>query len=807
MSTTFCNIYAQFDQTGDNLPKEVSFLLGLGLVCDTCASFAQLERHTAWLKKIKDAGGIVAPTIYPQQIDPENCRDSNWWRYSEDECIRLITIAKNRYEALGMGEMTAVNTYTPGNTFVAACRKLGVKFILGFCAPTVIEDGGWSIAHYGSPLAPYFVSDEDFRKPENPEKRSDPLMIMSMELRNPMVCLSHWSEGPWCPLNALAADRSLEPTQQPIPFLSIAQDWIDQTELTGESKFFQINLQFFFTEKCYDHNRRALEWLAARKREGKLEVGSGQQWAEISRKHDGLCRQVTYWRGEMPGFHVGNRAGIYPDVIVDESLNNQTIWQAPDALPRRLYDYEKTWDYPAFKPDGSAPESTDFSDCTVSLQTTEDNGNVKTIATIKNSGAERKVKLMLWGALGLGKGTFTISGTDGWAFKTVPHPAGTGGAVMAEGKIPAGESALELTVTATETGLSCTRRWSELLAAETFFFEEQPFTVLASQVPDAFTVQVKVNPPVYDPVLDSPQSLNARPVARLESLCGTNYTNDGKTVGTEPVALSFDSTKLACWHRLWGVTADQLIVEGVEEAETILRRKTSDVIRKIAPDTKVPTPGYQTFGPLTDKSRWDLAVGQAAGLCEKEKMNTWFKQQRPEAGQTVIEVHPGLFLPHGGSITKTLGHCFDNIECADGYDFQELAADYPQAWDWGIGGWVMWRHLNICLKGLKGKSGKHMLHIHAFDAEARDLVQRIHVYDADSLKRMDICLAPNWVVPVGVEGRWDPRALCSVELPELCMQWDSIGVWINPMEKARLYDWVAEKGAPGFFSHLWVTRS
>ena len=45
-----------------------------------------------------------------------------------------------------------------------------------------------------------------------------------------------------------------------------------------------------------------------------------------------------------------------------------------------------------------------------------------------------------------------------------------------------------------------------------------------------------------------------------------------------------------------------------------------------------------------------------------------------------------------------------------------------------------------------------------------------------------------------------------MRIPDECLAWKSIGVWISPLEKMKLHDWVAEKGAPGLFSHLWVTK-
>lgn len=104
--------------------------------------------------------------------------------------------------------------------------------------------------------------------------------MSSMELRTPMVCLNHWSGDPCCPLNALAAGRWLEPTADPLPFLQMAEDWLRQSELSGEPLFFHINLQYFFAGRFYEHNRRAPEWLAEQRDKGRLEIGGLQTWAD-----------------------------------------------------------------------------------------------------------------------------------------------------------------------------------------------------------------------------------------------------------------------------------------------------------------------------------------------------------------------------------------------------------------------------------------------------------------------------------------------------------------------------------------------
>ncbi len=128
---SYCHIYGQFGQTADRFSVELDHLFNLGLVCDTDFSFEQAAQHQCSLQKMQQRGGLVAPNIYPVDFDPA-CPDPNWWKYSEAECVRLLRIAQERFAGLGFGPMVAVNTYTPGNGFVAACRQLGIRYILGF---------------------------------------------------------------------------------------------------------------------------------------------------------------------------------------------------------------------------------------------------------------------------------------------------------------------------------------------------------------------------------------------------------------------------------------------------------------------------------------------------------------------------------------------------------------------------------------------------------------------------------------------------------------------------------------------------
>ena len=62
----------------------------------------------------------------------------------------------------------------------------------------------------------------------------------------------------------------------------------------------------------------------------------------------------------------------------------------------------------------------------------------------------------------------------------------------------------------------------------------------------------------------------------------------------------------------------------------------------ITPEMQMTEPGYPIFSPLTDKNRWELFIGKAAGERERVRVNQWLARKCPDVGETVVEAHPGI---------------------------------------------------------------------------------------------------------------------------------------------------------------------
>ncbi len=368
------------------------------------------------------------------------------------------------------------------------------------------------------------------------------------------------------------------------------------------------------------------------------------------------------------------------------------VWQHPEPLPQRCYDYSAEWHYPAFQPDGSAPASTTRPQDEVKIESTE-TGNTSRVFTITQQG-EGSSPVMIWEAFSGGRLHLKRRSSAERA-RRASYPIPPVGRCIAGGD---SRTKVVIRVAGRAGGDAVgTRRWGNLVVGQTFHRGGIPYTVLAAQTPEPFAVEARIRRSSVEPV-------------EWESLCGLDHRKE--IVPGDRITLSFDGSRLACWHRLRGLQAGQIELTGVDAIESGLRQAIAHTSQRIDPAIVPDEPGFQLFGNIRQPGRWDRRLARSAGEKEIHAMDRWFAEKRPEAGAAVITVHPGAFLPRG-SITKVLGHEFDSITCAEGYAFEEICVDYPQGWDWGVSAWVQWRHLRISLSGLKRGAGTYLLHLHA----------------------------------------------------------------------------------------------
>lgn len=803
MTKAICHIYGQLSQTGLRMGDVLAHLEENKIPADISFNVDIAAADLANVRRWQSMGNVVAPDVYPGTVD-RSCTNSNWWTYSKKDCIRLIKAFKKTLKARGFSRFDAINTYTPGNEFVAACKELGIEYLLGFCAPTVINDGHWQITHSGSPLSPYFAGSEDFRKPEMPESKKA-LLIASMELRNPITCRENWSEGPFCPLNLIMGDRTIESGDLPVETIAMCEDFIRLSELTGVPRFFHINLQYFTSTKCFDFNYRMLDWLAEQRDAGRLEFTGLKAYAKRLRENNGLVPQATYWRGECMGQMVGGQPGNGHEAVIVESMDGQWQFRRGASGAERFFDYRKTWKFPAFEPKGELPKSDGYEATSRILKTIDSSSQRELVVqvdpgcphpglTSKNLGEGTPAptrRIAVWDTLeGLAAPFRVVSCDEGVTAEVVPHPGGTGGVVLVTGTEQSRRRGRRprptVRIVIGHSGKKAnnhSRRIRDLISVETTWVESIPVTRLAALVPYEMKLSLRVA---------------GRGKVGVEFINGGDF--GGELLPVSRVApVTLDGTRSTSMVRFWGVTADALVFDkGELDAIQVRLGKAAARFgrgKKDAPYlTCVPEKDYPVWIKRAASRGADADIAKATAIVRKR------------FGVICAAYHMTSDLPFG-SKGRVRSQFFDRQERNGKEEFFPLFYDYGQSYGPGITGWNQFLRINLGLRGLD-KKGRYRLVLQLFDPEKRNTRLRITACATDAHGEArtspDVMLRDPFLVAQGIEARYTDDAFVSLRLPKQCRTDKAVNIGIHSHSEYRLYDRLTEGFGFVYLSHAWL---
>jgi len=566
-----CLIYGQLNQTGNRITEILADMDRLGISADIAVGLNYNKETIDILNAWSDKGNLVSPGFYPSDLDPK-CPDANWHAYDEATCERLLLKAKERVLKAGYKKFDAIDTYTPGNGLVKAAKKLGIKHLTGFCGPEFANDTHWKFAQYGAPLIPYFASNEDFRKPEMP-KDDNWFQIANMELRSPLTCYEHWNEGAFDPLNLIMGDRTIEPGDEPIESYAAVTDWLELSRLTDVPRLIIVDLQYFTSLKCFDLNKRFLIWLAEQRDLGRLRFAGLQEIAKLNKAAGGLMPQTTWYRGENMGQMCGGQAGDGNPCIVNESMAGQWVWRDGQSGPERAYHYNKVWDYPPFDETGSKPESFGYKADVKSKQTI--NGNLAEIKIDWNTNSNEPIYLCAWKALEGLAAPFKIESVNGiLSAEAVPHPSGQGGALLFRASKSEGSAIVKIKYSGKGSD-DLTRRWEELLVAETCWVRGRSVTRFSPLVPCRFQIPIR---------------LKGMKTSRWEAILD-GHASSGFLLPGQTVEFTLDGTRSATMFRLWDVTiADVTMpVDALKKEQIRLTAEAKAIAADLAPSCIQPT--------------------------------------------------------------------------------------------------------------------------------------------------------------------------------------------------------------------------
>jgi hypothetical protein len=790
----YCHIYGQLGQARERLPEVLAGLIRRGIPSDIDFNLAASPQVLAACIDWQRRGNLVAPNVYPVNLDP-TCTNSNWWSYSEAECLRLLTILRERVLALGFDHADAINTYTPGNAMIRAAKHLGFRHLLGFCAPTCINDGHWQITHTGAPLAPFFPSEEDYRKPEAPSA-NEGLLISSMELRNPFTCLENWNEGPFCPLNLIMGDRSIEAGELPLETLAMCEDFIRLGELTGKPRFFHLNLQYFTNPKCFDLNERMLDWLKVQGQCGRIKFIGLRDYAKLVHQTGGVLPQTTWWRGECMGQHVGGQRGEGSECIVCEDSEGQWQFRKGVAGPERYFDYQRKWDFPPFHPKAELPASEGY-DVQINILECAASGNDAvtvsfTADAIPGAGVRR---FCLWDALKDVRGPFMVQSlSDGLLrVEVVPHPGGTGASLLVDADLSAPLKGQIIVRHSSSQPNNHSRNWEDLIVAETTWVHGQAVTRLTSTVPYPLELSTRL--------------LSRSPV-RTEWVIGKDWGSKLLPAGGCWKG-SLDGTRSASVVRFWGITADQIEVDDAQCAG--LREQAKHQTARLA-----------TIGGVSIAAEEILRYGREAGLpawvhqaarngadreiaLANEVAN---KLAAVVSGRLVAAIHMAADLPIG-SKGRVRSSFLDRVERESDAELFAIYYDYGQSYEPGVVGWNQFWRVNLGLRALRPDKSYAVI-LNAYDPEERITTLRIsasatneHAETADS---PEMALTSPFLAAQGLENRFTENAFKLVRIPREARGFAAVNIGIYSNSEQRVYDRLTENLGFVFLSHAWLVE-
>ena len=317
--------------------------------------------------------------------------------------------------------LNSLYTYGMGNGPVRAARDLGLDLIGALCADQNWGDGPFKINHWGMPARPYFMSEEDFRKP-GPGGPGAMVGVQQCERQTALCrdygCVYSFESG-----IAYAFDQYSGITRPRI---------VNEMILSREMSFFDCFLEaasqcpqpYLFScgiemngvwPEMADINRQFMALLARRAATRDLAVTTASAAADFMRRqYQRIPESTLYLPDVFAGMVHGEKPPLYPDTMEVENARFRAIFRSGETLPYAQYDYTEPWDYPDWgnediprKPDGYAipntedrfratPRILDTRSFSATLKTQETGAATKLVIEIEAETPCKDLALAVW---------------------------------------------------------------------------------------------------------------------------------------------------------------------------------------------------------------------------------------------------------------------------------------------------------------------------------------------------------------------------------------------------------------------------
>jgi len=306
-----------------------------------------------WRRYEREFGDDIYPHVMAKDIgvlNPELAHDdANWNSLSEAEIEKRLTFFQAWWEEQGFQPLDRIATYTPCNSFINACRQVGIRVVHSVIPEQNWSDGEWVINHWGMPTCPFWFASDDFRKATG--RTVDGVVGMTMNHYHVLLPhLTRWGDFVLSPSHFTRWIRAADSGETSTRFKQFLTDTVrGWKSLSGDPFFFVAGFEFgrtFGTANMTAYNRAGLEALIALGNTDKLIFATGRDVRAYYERHlphhpETAFRQRDNWIGCT----VNGKPGQAGDSVVVERRNYKSVIREGEILPFFYYDYLVEWKF------------------------------------------------------------------------------------------------------------------------------------------------------------------------------------------------------------------------------------------------------------------------------------------------------------------------------------------------------------------------------------------------------------------------------------------------------------------------------
>ncbi len=724
------------------------------------------------------------------------------WEFTLAETIAGIEKLKTIYRENGLCPINNLNTHwCMGNVTMQAIRKSGINIMSGMVANYEMRDGESREICNGTPLRPYWVHRNDFRKAGRAGGRS-PLICIPFSVTIPTDFYRGNPDTHWAPDIAMVWDRSIESSGEGRRSMEVLDMLCDHNR-TASPYVIPIAIQNFGPPAVYENNRNALRYAITKAQAGELFFANSLALFDYMTRYERETPEtIGYIRDFMVGSHLINKPICHPDVMQIENCRCHAAWEAGNPLPEYLFDYTRKWDYPDsdfldYTRHGPEPES--LRNVKVSINRTTTDTGLSVDIQIKSNKAMAQLPVALWHVPV--KIDRAVSKTRGLRIRTVRTPLLRTPHLIVIGPISKGQT----TWTVTITGPPAVAAADEADYHGIVGFKTMPNP---GGIPYTYIyADLRINMPIR---LSVPTD---RRVWAETYDCGSfGVTEDGE--------LSLELKWPRPFARIWNVDADDITVANGTELDTLCRDHLISITREFPiPDRRKPVDRLLNKLARNPEAHADVApfvIAHQNAYIDKyhdrmvRGVRKWFRSMTSEIrnakSKILLEAH-AYARGHIGGPWRDQADLANVVKLAKGVDFDIPVYDYAVCEKPGHRSWQMGRAFMLRFFGLASHAHKSVtVYLHAYDYDCLGRSYSVRVSHPDVFDGNHVVLMETtWPLPQGSVGRDDPGSLFPIQIPETFLTQPFFNMHVFEHYDQKNIDFRKQVPYSVAISDVWVT--